>query len=263
MPKRVTENQLAANRANAQRSTGPRTPQGKAVARYNAITHGILAHAVLPEALLPYEAQADFDRLLHNLVDEWAPATTLEQLLVEQIAVAYWRLARLYRAEAGASARSRDAAELDLAFKASMRALDRSLGKSPVGLQRELEAEQAALMGAMDNPVALRSWMAAQDPALRTATDHAIRRAAQDRLAELETQLAQRAHHDYAVELASRNVPELDTVLKYARYEAALQRQLKRALTNLERLQRRRSGEFVAPPLTIEVDGLDVGDDTG
>jgi len=52
----VSDKQLAANRANAQRSTGPRTPEGKAIARYNALTHGILARAVIPEALTPYES---------------------------------------------------------------------------------------------------------------------------------------------------------------------------------------------------------------
>ncbi len=50
-PKQVTEKQLAANRRNAQLSTGPRTPEGKAVSRWNALTHGILAQAVIPPPL--------------------------------------------------------------------------------------------------------------------------------------------------------------------------------------------------------------------
>jgi hypothetical protein len=57
-PKRVTEKQLIANRANALRSTGPQSAQGRAAVRYNALKHGILAQAVIPEALEPYESRA-------------------------------------------------------------------------------------------------------------------------------------------------------------------------------------------------------------
>ena len=98
-PKRVTDKQLAANRRNARKSTGPRTPEGKAVSRYNALKHGILAKAVIPPALEPYESRADFDGLVEAFKDQFAPATPLEALLVQQVAVIYWRLARLYRAE--------------------------------------------------------------------------------------------------------------------------------------------------------------------
>ncbi|MGQ9553904.1 MAG: hypothetical protein ACUVWR_07315 [Anaerolineae bacterium] len=41
-PKRVTGRQLAANCANAQRSTGPRTPEGRARRCWNALKHGAL-----------------------------------------------------------------------------------------------------------------------------------------------------------------------------------------------------------------------------
>ncbi len=50
-PKRVSERQLAANRANALRSTGPQTPEGQAVSARNALKHGILSKAVIPAAL--------------------------------------------------------------------------------------------------------------------------------------------------------------------------------------------------------------------
>ncbi len=112
-PKRVTDKQLAANRRNAQKSTGPRTAEGKAVSRYNALKHGILARAVIPPALAPYESRADFDRLVEAFQDQFAPATPLEALLVQQVAVIYWRLARLYRAEAGAIAYRQDKVERD------------------------------------------------------------------------------------------------------------------------------------------------------
>ena len=46
-PKRVSERQLAANRANAQRSTGPRPPEGKAASARTRLKHGILSKAVI------------------------------------------------------------------------------------------------------------------------------------------------------------------------------------------------------------------------
>ena len=49
-PKRMSERQLAANRANALRSTGPQPPEGKAKSARNALKHGILSKAVIPAA---------------------------------------------------------------------------------------------------------------------------------------------------------------------------------------------------------------------
>ena len=85
-PKRVTEKQLAANRANALRSTGPRTPEGKMRSRWNALTHGPLAKAVVPPSLEPYESRQEFDALLAVLGDEFSPGSTIEEMLVECIA---------------------------------------------------------------------------------------------------------------------------------------------------------------------------------
>jgi hypothetical protein len=48
-------------------------------------------------------------------------------------------------------------------------------------------------------------------------------------------------------------LPSAKTVDKILRYETALERQLFRAMTELERLQRRRTGEKIPPPLTTEV----------
>ncbi len=51
--KRITEKQRAANRANAQHSTGPRSPEGKAIVSQNAVKHGVLAQAAIPRGLEP------------------------------------------------------------------------------------------------------------------------------------------------------------------------------------------------------------------
>jgi hypothetical protein len=51
----ATEKQIAANRRNARRSTGPRTPAGKARAALNALTHGLTTQA----ADLPPDRERD------------------------------------------------------------------------------------------------------------------------------------------------------------------------------------------------------------
>src|SRR5215471_13112905 len=58
----TTERQKAANRANARRSTGPKTPKGKAAVRLNAIRHGLLAR----DAVLPGEDSDAFEELLEG-----------------------------------------------------------------------------------------------------------------------------------------------------------------------------------------------------
>src|SRR5690348_10919610 len=85
------------NARNAQRSTGPCTREGKAVVRLNALKHGLLARDIL----LPTEDGNVFARLRKNLRADLRPVGTLEVLLVDQIAVNFWRLARLHRVETG------------------------------------------------------------------------------------------------------------------------------------------------------------------
>src|ERR687886_1382707 len=86
-----------ANRQNALKSTGPKTQQGKDVARLNATKHGLLSK----EILLPGEDADAFAQLSERLRAELQPVGELEGLLVEQIIAAYWRLRRLERVEAG------------------------------------------------------------------------------------------------------------------------------------------------------------------
>lgn len=83
------------NKENARKSTGPRTVEGKAKSASNALNHGMLSK----DLLLPGEDVADWSVLLDRLMSELAPVGTLEQLLVERIAVAVWRQRRLVRVE--------------------------------------------------------------------------------------------------------------------------------------------------------------------
>ena len=93
----ATEKQFAANRQNAQKSTGPKTPEGRAAVRLNGVKHGLTAETLV----LKGESQADFTGLLDSLEAEHAPTTRTEEALVVQLAMATWRLRRLYHQEAG------------------------------------------------------------------------------------------------------------------------------------------------------------------
>jgi hypothetical protein len=87
--KTVTESVLAANRANAQSSTGPRTELGKSNARYNALQHGVLARKVV---LKTDEERAEFQGLLRSSNAEWCPKGLEEKFYAEEIALLFWKL---------------------------------------------------------------------------------------------------------------------------------------------------------------------------
>lgn len=86
MSKRVTEQQLEANRRNAAKSTGPRTAEGKHRSSRNALKHGLLAREVVILDGDGAETEADFDALLADLSDELRPRGVIEETLVERIA---------------------------------------------------------------------------------------------------------------------------------------------------------------------------------
>jgi len=92
-----SQRQLNANRRNAQLSTGPRTPEGRAAVGLNALRHGLTAQT----AVLPNESPEEFQELLDSFLAEYQPAGPTETLLVEQMVMAAWRLRRMRALETG------------------------------------------------------------------------------------------------------------------------------------------------------------------
>ena len=88
--------QIDANRRNAQLSTGPRTPEGKAVSRLNALKSGIHAKS----QVVPGEDPAELEALAEGYHQDWAPTSHLECFLVDSLVRADWLLRRLSRIEA-------------------------------------------------------------------------------------------------------------------------------------------------------------------
>lgn len=94
----TTEQRLAANRANALQSTGPRTTDGKAIASRNATRHGLLS----AKLFLEDEDPEVFHALCADLTRSLNPVGALEFTLVERIAVTVWRQRRLIQSETAA-----------------------------------------------------------------------------------------------------------------------------------------------------------------
>ena len=87
----ASRRQRKANRLNAKKSTGPRTPGGKARSRRNAITHGLTAR----EIILAHEDPAKFEALTEDLHLRFKPRDALEEELVGRVAGLLWRLKRV------------------------------------------------------------------------------------------------------------------------------------------------------------------------
>ena len=85
-----TINQIRANQANAQNSTGPSTPEGKAKVSQNRRTHGLTGGHVI----LPTESTDDYAALLDRLLEDHNPQTETERFLVAQTAELEWKLVR-------------------------------------------------------------------------------------------------------------------------------------------------------------------------
>ena len=88
---------LAANRRNGRKSKGPKTEEGKSRARWNAVKHGVLSRRLL---VLNDDDRQTYALLLENLERDLNPRNAPEQIVVEQIAMCYWRLQIAYGYEA-------------------------------------------------------------------------------------------------------------------------------------------------------------------
>src|SRR5262249_17986552 len=91
----ATLRQILANRANAQKSTGPVTSEGKAAISTNAVKHGVFARDWVVEGDDPDDLKVLTSELLHEI----APRNRSETILAERIIWASWRLRRLAQAE--------------------------------------------------------------------------------------------------------------------------------------------------------------------
>ena len=212
----ASEKQVRANRRNALKSTGPKTPEGKAAVRLNANKHGLRAQ----EVLLPGEDPEALKELDENLRAELQPVGELENLLVDGIIAAHWRLRRLRRVEAGI-------------FSWEL------YGELAERAQQEAHTYEWSTLDALISPKKITDEQKHQE-ALAKAQEM---KAKQD----AETATLGRTF--------IRDADQANAFSKLSRYETAIWRSLYRALHELQRLQAARHAHGdVLPPIALDVD---------
>jgi hypothetical protein len=89
----ATQTQIQANQLNAQKSTGPRTADGKSIASKNSLKHGLFALS----DVISGENQADFNIHREQILTELNPISPLESILADRVVCLSWRLKRSVR----------------------------------------------------------------------------------------------------------------------------------------------------------------------
>jgi len=89
----ASEAQIQANRLNAQKSTGPRTDEGKAAVAQNAVKHGLRAE----QMVIKGEDPGQFESYREQMLSELCPDGALESMLAERAVGLAWRLRRAER----------------------------------------------------------------------------------------------------------------------------------------------------------------------
>jgi hypothetical protein len=90
-----SEARIRANRESARKSTGPKSPEGKARASRNALTHGLLARDVVNFG----ENAQEFDAFREGMMADLAPEGDTEEYLADRVVESAWRLRRIPRVE--------------------------------------------------------------------------------------------------------------------------------------------------------------------
>jgi len=273
----VSERKLQANRENAKKSTGPKTPRGKAYSRRNALKHGLFVRHITDfEALRedPWEFQA----LINGLWDQYHPIGKAEEIEVERIALCCWRLKRSWRYENAVNlAARRDFVRRELGEEEPY-CKERDKEEQAVILQ--LQSAKKELEETSEVSQELKQRIFAIMPGFEAVWSE-LEKAAQERvnepdvtkmfrklspqwpswalaivsdgIARLEPLSSRRWINVIETAVGQIAIPNTDVVDKILRYEAMTEKSLSRALDRLERLQRRRRGELVPPPLSVHL----------
>jgi hypothetical protein len=222
----TSEKKAQSNRRNALKSTGPKTPEGKAAVRLNALRHGLLSQ----EIVLPGEDEEALRELDEYLRAELQPVGELENLLVDRIISAYWRLRRVGRVEAGI-----------FAWEHSEELAERA--------EREAHRYEANLAEDLVKVLDI------------TITDEKKHKEAHSRARRIRSE-----QEDETATLGRTFVRDADRAnafSKLSRYETAIERTLYRALHELERRQAARRGSTVTPPQVLDVEVSGMPDEAG
>lgn len=296
MQKRMTPKQLEANRTNAHLSTGPRTAIGKAVSKLNALKHGILSKEVLIGGVNAKENRNEFTKLHRRFAEELNPVGPVEEMLVDQIVTAHWRLRRALAAEAaeitlgvdsGQWKRENQSPKLltlmwDLEGDPSFgmrnsgfgnRFMENQLREARQAVESDGELTDAAIQEVKyhGKPYGLterlRTWRAEAQQNPDGLSPDQLRAKQKERLIERlsreinhiswrRSHCEEREEGEEKARQTAALLPSVEVLDKIHRYETKLERQIFRAMAQLERLQRMRKGESLPAPMAVVSDRL-------
>lgn len=206
----ATQLQIAANRRNSRKSTGPKTVVGKAAVGLNHLQHGVFSS----RPLLPGEDSSEFAALRQSFLDLYKPANPTEHFLVDRIVLAAWRLNRLAVMEVRILAAQHGVAEENTELNGVILRLVRLLYARP-----ESRAAEDLALNVDDELSENGKWItsAGRHPA-----------------SEVKDPIGSRDH----VALAYiRDSQQGNTIFKFVRYQTALERSFYRAIHEFERLR--------------------------
>jgi len=296
----ISQKQLEANRKNAQKG-GVKTPEGKAIVKYNALKHGLLSKEVVITVGEGAENPEEFNALLDDLTAQLRPEGALEEMLVEKIAVAYWRLRRACKYEAGLIRKALDSADEDFYSKTDWEG--NRLYKTDKEIEQDIEEEKKQIEAWKKDKEQLsrmykagksledtfdweENWDWLCDKVSCLPPDYEdkiwqprnIRKFLKNNMNWSDDDIWQALmeicderiqHHENEIDNLRKNaeknrlrlqvikklgnIPSKDELERLLRYEGAIERQFYKAINQLERLQRMRSGDNVPVPVEVDI----------
>jgi hypothetical protein len=134
--------QVPAERNDVALVGGPRTEEGKEVARWNATRHGIRSLAPVVPGV---EKSEDWEEHRDGILDSFSPAGHLELVLAERVALLSWRLHRVTRYETQSIALYQEQAQEDSAEQRGRPFSDVSGPASPEVVRSNLKSAKVDL----------------------------------------------------------------------------------------------------------------------
>jgi predicted secreted protein len=156
-----SDRQIKANRQNAQRSTGPRTANGKARVSLNALKHGLTGRQVV----LPNENPEDFDSFRANLLHILDPHDELEATFAEGFIIDEWRRRRVPLMEAALYNRAHQASVI-----AKQKREARRYESAMSSCKEASSSEMSRLMEVADALARLKESRSKPDPSVELTT---------------------------------------------------------------------------------------------
>lgn len=301
--RRASRKQIEANQKNGKLG-GPKTKAGKLKVSQNAIKHALLAKEVVIEVGDGAENRGDFDLLFDELIEHYAPQGPTERILVETIAVGYWRYRRLIKAENGEIRKHLDSVRMQarkdqIAEHESFKTMLLHEWKNPELISNVLElndvlkfikeaseeveslcyisdwtlAKMKKYFGQDESSVSALSFLhnkyfkeQAEEfvekdkdpnkiPEIKMTVGIILMKLGQEkeRVINHLKRIKEREEMSISSQTLCLNVPPKEIMDKFIRYESSILRQFYKAMNELERIQRRRKGEFVPSPINIEI----------